>query len=188
MNVMVDLETRGTVPGCIILSIGAVAYSTRSGELGKEFYTVVSTPSCKEAFLFEQADTMAWWGKQSEQARAVLRQSEMDSAPTLRDALTYFNNWLASLGDKKNLYVYGNGADFDNPLLASAYHAVGMKQGWASYNGRCYRTLKSLPAVLGLTCPPIQRGTGTHHNALDDAKAQALHAIEIMKVLHGAVK
>lgn len=73
--------------------------------------------------------------------------------------------------------VWGNGADFDNPILATAYGALNQVQPWKPYNGHCYRTLKSL--VKG---PKIER-TGTHHNAVDDARSQALHAIQLLRVL-----
>ena len=69
----------------------------------------------------------------------------------------------------------GNGADFDLPILAAAYAAVGLSVPWKPYNGRCYRTLKNLAPVVKLARP------GTHHNALDDARTQAVHAIKLMR-------
>jgi hypothetical protein len=44
---------------------------------------------------------------------------------------------------------------------------------WRSYNSRCYRTVKQqFPDIT------IVR-SGTHHNALDDARAQAAHMVGI---------
>jgi inhibitor of KinA sporulation pathway (predicted exonuclease) len=71
--------------------------------------------------------------------------------------------------------VWGNGADFDNPILAAAYRATGISQGWKPYNGRCYRTIKNLAPQVRLV------RTGTHHNALDDARAQAQHLLDIVE-------
>lgn len=189
MNIMVDLETLGTVPGCAILSIGAVTFSTKDGTLGEEFYTTVHRSSCANAGLHEDASTLAWWNSQGAEARVVLAAADSPESPPLLEALGEFNRWLlrVSGGDIKGVYVWGNGADFDNPILACAYKATGLKQGWPSYNGRCYRSLKNLHPLFGLgQAPKMERG-GTHHNALDDAKSQALHAIAIVADLRSRV-
>jgi exodeoxyribonuclease VIII len=84
--------------------------------------------------------------------------------------LKLFADWLP-----KNVLVWGNGASFDNAILAQCYRAVGMDFPWKFWNDRCYRTLKNL--VLDV---PFER-TGTHHNALDDARSQAIHASAILR-------
>lgn len=172
-NVMVDLETLGTRAGCTILSIGAVAFDEIKG-LGKEFYAVVSKQSCADAGLYVDLDTLGWWNLQSEEAQSVLTQAQdVTIAQPLEVVLKGLNKYLIAEG--RDVKVWGNGADFDNPILINAYNAVEVKQGWGNWSGRCYRTLKSLyPNV------PLDR-SGTHHNALDDAKTQATHAIAIMR-------
>lgn len=59
--------------------------------------------------------------------------------------------------------------------------AAGLEQPWAFWNDRCYRTLKARSELK------IAR-TGTHHNALDDAKSQALHLITIWRAEREAVE
>lgn len=179
-HIMVDLETRGTMAGCIILSIGAVEFNPLTEELGKEFYTVISTPDSKERYLREEQGTMDWWAKQSEEARKVLAESEHPDAPALPQALAHFNQWLSSIGTTNSFRIYGNGADFDNPILINAYDAGGVKPFFGTWGGRCYRTLKNLDELFGdaLKFHKLDKErhrTGTHHNALDDAKSQALH-------------
>lgn len=177
-DVMIDLETLGTRAGCVILSIGAVAFDANSGELGEEFYCVVNTESCKQAGLFVDQGTVDWWAKQSEQAREVLMQAEEAGFP-LVEAMAELTEYLTQfkLGAVR---IWGNGADFDNPILIACYAAVEQKVPWSPWNGRCYRTLKNL--VKG---PKLVR-QGTYHNALDDAKTQAVHAIQLLKVLTDA--
>lgn len=168
-HIVVDLETLGTVPGCVILSVGAVFFDETG--LGAEFYKVINKRSCEEAGLLVNQDTVDWWNKQSMDATQVLRDAET-SVDTLASVLEEFN---AFIKQDTGVKVWGNGADFDNPILAKAYEAVGVKQGWLPYNGRCYRTLKNIAPG-----PKLVR-VGTYHNALDDAKSQALHAIELFK-------
>lgn len=175
---MVDLETLGTRAGCSILSIGAVLFSSSAPEWkGPTFYTPVNRLSCAQAGLKESPDTVAWWRGQGEGARAVLAEADLGTTATLAEALKAFAAWLTLHTDTKAVQVWGNGADFDNPILSAAYDAAGVPQPWGAYSGRCYRTLKSL-------CPSekIVR-TGTHHNALDDAVSQAEHAVRILRSL-----
>lgn len=173
-HAMVDLETLGTTPGCAILSIGAVFFDEKAGELGDEMYTVVHRPSCVVAGLFEDESTVKWWNSQSAAARQVLADAEMETvAYSIKAALEEFTKFCQS---DTNVKVWGNGADFDNTILICAYKAVGLKQGWGPYNGRCYRTIKNL-----FPDTKMAKRTGTHHNALDDAKNQAVHLIELAK-------
>lgn len=168
---MADLETCDTIPGAAILSIGAVFFDLDG--LGHEFYTPVRLSSCKTARLSISADTMAWWSRQSPQARELLDIVQRRSTPSLTDALQMLR---AFLGKQTDVKLWGNGADFDNPILAVAHHRVKLKQCWNAYNGRCYRTVKNIAPG-----PKLVR-SGTHHNALDDAKSQALHMIELFKL------
>ena len=170
-HVMVDLETLGTVPGCVILSIGAVYFDEKG--LGEEFYRPVSRLHSTSLGLKVDQGTVQWWARQSPEARQVLRAAEAKDAPTLHDTLSEFHAYLKL---RTNVKLWGNGADFDNPILACAYEAAEMKQTWIAWNGRCYRTLKNIAPG-----PKLVR-VGTHHNALDDAKSQALHAIELFKL------
>lgn len=172
-NVMVDLETLGRRAGCAILSIGAVAFDPEEELLGPEFYRVVQRQNQLEyGDLHEDPSTVHWWMQQSVEAKQVLVDCEGPSSMPLRETLELFNIYLSGFPSVK---VWGNGADFDNAILISLYAATGVKQGWPWANGRCYRTLKSLKPWIKL------ERHGTFHNALDDAKTQALHAIELMK-------
>jgi hypothetical protein len=175
LDVMVDLETLGNRPGCVVIAIGAVAFDPDTGELGPEFYQVINQQSGLDAGLHMDADTIAWWKKQSAQAQQVLAATCEDKGAMLPIALTEFSDYLRQFGD--GVKLWGCGANFDQPILSAAYHAATVKQPWKFWNDRCYRTLKELfPTV------PLSR-SGTHHNALDDAKTQAVHAIAIFKRL-----
>ena len=82
------------------------------------------------------------------------------------------------VGDPSKARVWGNGASFDNPILANAYRAVNLDPPWRFWNDRCYRTVKSM---FGKNVK-LER-IGEHHNALDDAKSQADHLIRIMAAI-----
>lgn len=172
-HISVDLETLGTRPGCQILSIGAVEFS--SAGLGREFYCVLNTADQEALGLHTEEGTMQWWRRQSEEARKVF--TDPKQLP-FEAGLLAFKQWCSELGGRKSIFPWGNGADFDNAILHVAYAKVEMDPPWMFYNSRCYRTLKNLPGA-----PALAKREGTYHNALDDAKTQALHAIEVLKAL-----
>jgi exodeoxyribonuclease VIII len=178
VDVMLDLETLGTRAGCAILSIGAVAFDRHSGELGPEFYMVVNRKSCEAKGLVTDQGTLDWWKRQTPEARKVLEEAE--TAPNgLGGALTQFTGYLQKFG-KRDLYVWGNGSDFDQPILSACYAAIGYPLPWLYYNNRCYRTVRALAGIKGE--PPRH---GVAHNALDDAKTQAMQAINCIRKLTG---
>lgn len=178
-NVMIDLETLGRRAGCAILSIGAVAFDHQTGKLGPEFYIVVdSMDQVAECGLHIDQSTIDWWEKQSIEAREVLTESRSGKASSLGDALVKFNQYLAQFGFTK-VKVWGNGGDFDNAIMASCYAAAGLEVPWAFWHNRCYRTLKNL--MKGM---PAAKRQGTYHNALDDAKTQAEHAVLLLQQLY----
>lgn len=175
-HVMLDLETLGTRPGCAILSIGAVEFNPASGKLGPEFYEVINRKSCAAKGLHEDEKTIEWWNGRSDEARKIL--AEVETCPQgLGGALVKFSGWLQQFG-KKDLQVWGCGADFDQPIIAACFHVVSMPLPWMFYNNRCYRTLRAIGNMKGE--PPRH---GTYHHALDDAKTQAYNAITIAQKL-----
>ncbi len=174
-DVMCDLETLGTVAGCAIVSFGFVPFDEFKVYEDDGFYLPVkiddwSTPGLTIEGLRKEAGTISWWEGQSEQARAVFTDS---AAVLLPQALVRVRSWFTNLGTAPR--VWGNGADFDNPIVAAACVAVGMdpKTVWKGYNGRCYRTVKNQFKDIKL------ERAGTHHNALDDAVSQARHLVDI---------
>lgn len=162
-NVMVDLETLGNGSNAVIISIGAAVFDNYS--VGDTFYVNVDPQSCVDAGLKMDVSTVMWWMQQTEQARAVFKK---DNSP-LEVALGEFSAWYPA-----GAALWGNGATFDNVILSNAYRAVGVKQPWDFWNDRCYRTLKSMYPHIKL------ERSGVAHNALDDAKSQALHAVRIL--------
>lgn len=173
-DVMADLETGGKRPGCVIFSIGAVYFSPNG--LFDEFYTVISSRSCREHGLKFDTETMKWWNSQTPEARAVVDEAEK-SKITLPKALDAFTEFLKKHdGSAKAVKLWGCGPSFDNVILTAAYHAIKKEPPWLYWNDRCYRTLKALsdPSIK------VDR-SGTYHNALDDAKTQAEHAARILK-------
>jgi hypothetical protein len=156
-----DLETLGTRPGDTILSIGACLFDVDQG-IYSEMHVTINQESSKAAGLRAQKSTIEWWSQQSPEAKAAAFKGEF----SLETALKMFSMWLP-----EDTLVYGNGANFDNALLGAAYRAIKQEQPWKHWNDRCYRT------ITAMFMKYKTERVGTYHNALDDAKTQALRLI-----------
>ena len=177
-NVMLDLETLGTRAGCAILAIGAVRFGTDMPAVtGETFYTVVNTASCVSRYgLKVDPKTEQWWRGQSDGARKVLQEAR-ECRVGLREALVNFDAWLNTQGNKNTLRIWGNGADFDNPIITACYDVCGMEPPWQFWNNRCFRSLRNLPGL------PARKKKVAAHHALQDAVDQANEAVEILKTI-----
>ena len=160
-NVMIDLETMDTAPTAAIVSIGAVKFDKNG--LGDQFYAVIDLASAIECGLTMSASTVQWWLNQPNKTDTF----DGNKSDLLVPVLKSFANWISP-----DTRVWSNGADFDNVILRNAYNACDIALPWKYYNNCCYRTFKNLFPT------PMDR-VGNHHNALDDAKSQALHLIKI---------
>ena len=159
-RIMLDIETLGNSPGSVIVSLGAVKFG--GGEIRDTFYRRIDAESCVRQGLRMDVSTVLWWMKQGDAARAELNKPAED----LANVLLAFSQWLDPRNEAE---IWGNGATFDNVLLAEAYAACRIRRPWKFSNDRCYRTVKALHPHVELT------RQGTHHNALDDAASQAKH-------------
>lgn len=168
MDVMLDLETMGNGPNAAIVAIGAVEFDPATRSLGRHFYRGVSLETAVRGGGEIDASTVMWWLRQSDEARKGI----CGEGQPLQQTLVEFATWLATLAE--DVKVWGNGAAFDNVILASAYRRADLTVPWPYWNDRCYRTMKAMRPDVKM------ERTGTHHNALNDAESQALHLMAIL--------
>lgn len=181
IHCMIDLETLGTAPGSVILSIGAVLFDPSAPPescITKEFYCVVGRADSERRGLAVDQSTLDWWKSQSPEAREVLTAAEdPEQFNLLPDALEMLATFIPT-GSK----VWSNGANFDQPLLDVAYRLCEIPLPWKFWDSRCYRTLVALV--------PNERSmrvaNNSAHNALADAQWQAQHMVKVAQ--HAGIK
>lgn len=169
-DIMLDLETLGTEPGCALLSIGAVVFDPKGDGCGEEFYVNVDPKDCFKYGLRSDPDTVAWWKKQSDEAKQGL----VNDRQPLKEALVAFREWYMRVDGLK---VWCQGASFDAPILAKAYHAIGSTEPYKFWNIRDTRTVYDVCEFNSNSVPR----EGTYHNALDDSKHQVRCVQEALK-------
>lgn len=171
-NAMIDIETLGTDPGAVIVSIGAVRFSVDGDGDGDgaagiedELFVSVDIESCQDHGLEIDANTLAWWLGQSAEAR-----KQLSGGDDLESALRELRAFVDDCDE-----VWANSPSFDLEILAEAYDRVGLSVPWQFWQERDYRTCR---AVLEW---PDREQEGTAHDALDDARFQAKCLVEALR-------
>lgn len=195
LNVMLDLETWGTRPGCDLRSIGAVVFDAARNYVAipngdenndtKSFYVATHNPTTKVNYqycdgcgtewmggeqpiysLHRDPGTVEWWSKQSPESQAAF-----ENPVELKEALQQFSDWLKQISpDPANIKIWANDPHFDVSILSEAYYAVGLPIPWHYRSPRSMRTIVDLAGLAREGYVSY----GVFQNALDDAIAQAL--------------
>lgn len=160
-SVMLDLETLGREPGCIVLSIGAVTFDPFGTGHSNEFYRNIDRTDCLLHGLHAHPETAKWWSEQSKVAQEGLLKNPIP----LKQALDEFSVWFKEVAGEQ---VWCQGASFDAPILQKAIEVTGAEAPWTFWNVRDTRTVYD---VCAFNVKSVVR-RGTYHNALDDAKHQ----------------
>lgn len=163
-RIMFDIETLDTASTAVILSIAAVEFDDKN--LGRRFHARINIDSCLKHGLTVSGNTIEWWMDQSAEARKIFRSSGLPLDRVLIDLATWLD-W----GQVDE--VWSNGSDFDFPIIANAFKAIGAgNPPWSYFKLRDFRTIKKMypkALVKNLEHAPVVK-----HDALEDAIAQAL--------------
>jgi hypothetical protein len=175
-NVMCDLECLDSASTAAIISIGLVYFDLQRRELGDELYLQLSIPALKQQLSLGRTmslDTMCWWMQQSDEARAVWKGSDnkIGNGECLSELKNFFDI-------EEKVILWGNGSTYDNVVLRGYLQTFNAQVPFHYSRDYCYRTMKG---VFGHKAK-LER-VGTHHNALDDAKTQAMHLINMYKAV-----
>lgn len=179
---MCDLECLDSASTAAILSIGLVYFDPHTGKgLGDELYIELSLDALKQQLAKGRTmslNTIQWWMQQSEEARkcwwpfALGRAVKSSNGEALNALKNFFDI------DEK-IVLWGNGATYDNVVLRGYLQTFNAAVPFHYSRDYCYRTMKGMFGHLA----ELER-VGTHHNALSDAKTQALHLIAMLKAVN----
>lgn len=164
-HVMVDLETLGTKPGCMLLSIGAVRFDPKGdpndpNTISGEFYHNIKLDEQHAGGLTMSHQTVGWWLKQSDKARAMLLYDKIPLGETMRNFEGYFI-------EENSQAIWSHGMNFDIPIIDHCMELCGIKPPWGWTRIRDTRT------IFDMADSWPDRSKGIYHYALDDAFNQA---------------
>jgi exodeoxyribonuclease VIII len=163
VNVMIDIETLGIGEDAVVLSIGAVKMDMETLVVNDvDAFYIELDPN--QPGRVADPDTISWWmrvGGCPNQGTTLLPQ-----------ALKDLSNFIPS-GAK----IWCKGTDFDTRILSHAYKRASIPVPWKYHDVRDCRTIfKTFPL-------PDLQGNPKLHNALEDAKHQAVQLLETLKGL-----
>lgn len=171
-HLMLDIETLDQENTSAVISIGAVVFNPETPEVDDRSFHANITMEEALTYGSYTDDTIDFWARQPEEARATLYDPE---PVTMREALTQFNEYIKSWSPRPK-FVWGNSPAFDIANVRHAYKQVGMKFPFTPWVEMDVRTLKNLLAV-----DMIPKKSGTNHSAVDDCRWQC----KIVQLFHG---
>ena len=173
-HVMLDIETLGTAPGSVILSVAAVPFGGGPSKC-ESFYQLVNVRNAvAEGFTLDQG-TVDWWCARPAHQREWVAGCR-NGLPLWLVLLKLTAWWRARAPDA---CAWACGTDFDIAHLDHAYRRYGFETPWPYYKARDLRTLRAAAGNAGRQ-PWMQAPS---HNALADALAQAAEAGRLLHAL-----
>ena len=165
-HLMIDIETLGTTPDALILTVAAQSFDpVGDGYYNQSYYARVDFDSQLDRKI--EDGTLKWWATQNSMAREEAF-PEDDRKP-LEQVLDELGKliWQSSA-------IWANGPTFDMTILEHAYKSYKKPLPWQYYRVRDARTvymLKSDSAVLSNSQVTDVNRPASHH-ALDDCRRQ----------------
>lgn len=178
-HAMLDLETFGAKPGCVVRSLGAVVFDPATGVLGSEFYANLTLQPQLDMGLEIAPETEKWWLGQGRSAQDAFLQQPYSPL----EVVAALDKWIEQNSITR---IWSHGKDFD-PLIwvelvdrVSKWHMPGWvltRDAMSFRNTLDTRTIY-WSAQFDIKTVPFN---GVKHNALDDAKYQAVCVAAALK-------
>jgi 3' exoribonuclease, RNase T-like len=166
MELMLDQETVGVKPGCVILQTAAVFFDENMNYESYNSYISLDN-SMKNGFKPE-ASAMKFWMKQKKEiADRVWGGSDM-----LNQTLIELTEFIST---RPQTRVWSRGSHFDFPILEYAYEKFFLPIPW---HFRKVRDLRSLMDFFNVE----QEVNEEAHDALADCNSQIVSARKILKL------
>jgi hypothetical protein len=161
MDIMLDLETLGTKPDTVILTLGAVKFNPYNQEMpGPGFYVRPNVDEQLGRGRSYNEDTLVWWNKQAEDVREEALGEE--GRISVEQMLGDLNRFLVGVDN-----IWCQGPAFDIVILENIYYQYGWPCPWHHWRIRDSRTL------FGVHGDPREKNKAGLHNALEDCVSQA---------------
>lgn len=169
-HLMVDLETLDTKTSATILTLGAVRFDPYSSAPMKELYLRVDLTSQDSLGCTVSDDALKWWNQQDTDI--------MEEAfnPLNRIPIHEVINQFHALAWNCDAF-WSHGATFDLMILQNIYDRLGRTYPWNFWQMRDTRTLFDIGHD-----PEMPQGS--KHNALEDAKRQAIGVRNVYRKLN----
>ncbi len=168
--VMTDLETLDNTSTSVVLTLGAVRFDPFTDAPLRELYLRINVEDQETLGCTVSEDTIAWWAKQDP---LVMEDafSDVDRLP-LAEAIDLYHRFVWNADE-----FWGQGCGFDYEILDHIYRKLERTAPWQFWQLRDSRTL------FGVGIDPQLPPTAEKHNAIADARRQAIGVRNVFKQL-----
>jgi len=161
IDCMIDLETLGTQPGCVILTLGAVKFDPYTmNDPGPGLYVRPDADEQIARGREVQQDTLEWWMRQAEDVREEAL--GVEGRIPVEEMYRQLNRFLVGVNN-----IWCQGPVFDIAILENLYMQYGWPTPWQFWQIADSRTLFKVHG------DPRVKGKAGLHNALEDCVSQA---------------
>ena len=169
--VMIDIETLGTHPGAIVLSVGITGFNRGMKEVYETEYIELDTGEQYNLGMTADPRTVAWWMSQGEVAKRVFEEGKKTPVSEL---IAYMNElgW-------ENVEVWCNGTSFDFPILRELFKRFGHEAPWKYWMERDMRTVKALAGDTHWAKHKVE--ALVPHHAGEDSRSQAQTLVAVLR-------
>ena len=187
MNIMVDIETLGTNENSVILQIGAVAFEPNEPFEGWFLTDLSVSDQIRTYKRTVDNETLIWWMDSvgpDARTSVLQRDSYNGLVCSTYNALEDFNTFISMHIDsafETDNFIWSNSPSFDLAIIKHAMRQCDIKPVWNHWDERDVRTMHHLNKTLKLGFN--KKIDGVAHNALDDAKGQAIYVMQIQEAL-----
>lgn len=176
-HAMIDLETLGTSPDCVVLTIGGVKFDPNNvSNPHSEFYYRfdVDEQSANNRKIDDK--TLEWWATQPADIRDEALGDE--NRTSVIEILQHLNKWCVGVES-----IWCQGPVFDIAILEHLFKQYNHHIPWPFWKIRDSRTLFSI-----MPKDPRKEINFAAHNALEDCKVQALCVQQTLQQLELTVR
>ena len=172
IHAMIDLETLGTKPDAVVLTIGGVKFNPNDmSETHSHFYHRFHVDEQLDKKRTTEDSTLEWWGKQDPAVREeALGEHNRESVMHI---LKELNKWCVGVHT-----IWAQGPVFDIGILENMYRQYDHHVPWPFWKIKDSRTLFGI-----MPNDPRKEVNFAAHNALEDCKVQALCVQRTLKKL-----
>jgi hypothetical protein len=171
MDLMLDLETLGTKPDTVILTLGAVKFNPYTTDMpGPGYYVRPDVDEQLASGRSYDEDTLTWWNDQD----PVVREEALgtEGRISIEQMMADLNRFLVGVDN-----IFCQGPVFDISILENIYQQYSKPVPWHYWQIRDSRTIFKM-----INYDHKKNNTGLH-NALADSYSQAIGIQEVYCML-----
>ena len=186
MDISIDIETLSLTNRACILSIGACVFDIETGKVKNSFYVSLDRDVNSTSRFDISKDTVEWWEKQSDEAKAALEVNKVDPRRAIEQLIAWVHQMMKYERSPQSNRIWANDPQFDLAILGYAFHVYGHKIPWRFYEERSFRTIVDLAeTITGISKDQFRIMPKVAHSAVDDAIAQAQTISQAYRLLKG---